>query len=88
MNKCFAYEEIIRNGKKKAGCSILCIDAFESVHKKFGGCCARNCKFYKESRDQGRTDKGIFYLTDKQKRIQRQAYELNYKGLPNIHEYE
>lgn len=88
MNKCFASTEIIKNGRKKAGCDILCIDAFEKVHKKFGGCCMRNCNFYKESRDQVRTDRGIFYLTDKQKRMQRQMYEINHKGLPKFSEAE
>ena len=88
MNKCFAYEEIIKNGKKRAGCEILNIDAFEQIHKKFGGCCMRNCPFYKESRDQIRSDKGLYQMTDRQKRIQREAFESNYKGIPNVHKYE
>ena len=88
MNKCFAYEEIIKNGKKRAGCEILNIDAFEQIHKKFGGCCMRNCPFYKEERTQIRSNKGLFYMTDKQKREQKYYYEKYYKNKQNVFKYE
>ena len=72
MNKCFAYVETVRNGIRMNGCDCLSRDAFLKVQKKSGKCCAKNCRFFKQTTDQVRTDRGIFYLTAKQKRIQRE----------------
>lgn len=69
MDKCFAYYEKEINGFKMCGCDALNREAFWEVNSKVGGCCAKNCNFYKASRDQIRTDNGVRQLTYKQKYI-------------------
>lgn len=71
MNRCFAYYEQIRNGVRSCGCEVLNRQAFWEVQQKHGKCCMKNCRFYKESTDQVRSDFGLFYLTDRQKRMQK-----------------
>lgn len=84
MGKCFALVETMRGGRIQTGCDILNRTAFEQVQRKFGGCCVRNCKFYKEDADQIRSDIGIYNMSDKQKRERDRYYELNYKGRQNV----
>jgi len=82
MNRCFAYvESINRNGIKSKGCDILNRKAFIQVQRKYGGCCMRNCNFYKEDRDQIRTDIGLHPMSDKQKKERERFYDLYYKDL-------
>lgn len=88
MNKCFGYVETIKNGRTIVGCDVLKIDDWEAVHKKYRGCCMRNCAFYKEERDQVRSDKGLFYMTDKQKRKQKEYFDKYYKNKPNVYKNE
>lgn len=76
------------NGRKKYGCGILLHEAFLKVQEKRGGCCMRNCPFYKEERDQIRCDIGIYNMTNKQKIERDRYYKQNYKGEQNIRKYE
>ena len=76
MLKCFAYYENDINGYTTSGCDVLDRAEFLKIKRKHGGCCAKNCRFYKVSKDQIRTDRGIFYLTKEQKQIQNE-YKQN-----------
>ena len=87
MNKCFAYNEIWKNGYRYNSCECLTHKAFTQVQHKRGGCCMKNCPFYKENREQIRSDIGIYRMSDKQKAEQEKYFKLNYKGVQNIHNF-
>lgn len=70
MNKCFAYREWTdMHGYKTCNCDILNRTAFRQVQRMYGGCCMRNCRFYKEDADMVRSDWGISFMTERQKNI-------------------
>lgn len=72
MGKCFAMTvKEYASGIKSYGCDILNRDAFIDVRRKRGGCCMKNCAFYKEDPEQIRSDAGIYYMSEKQKIIRR-----------------
>lgn len=81
MNKCFAYIENIRNGIRSDSCECLSYQAFSKVQRLRGGCCMKNCSFYKESRDQIRSDSGIYVISDRQKNIQRRYERMKKMGV-------
>lgn len=70
MLKCIMMLEKTINGVKYYGCEALTDKAFMDVQRKHKGCCARNCRFFKTAKEQLRTDKGTFYMSDKQQRLQ------------------
>ena len=78
-SKCFAYYESWKAGEKKVGCSVLNREAFLEIHLKPGGCCFINCPFYKEHRDQIRTDIGLYPMKQEIKDRRDKIYLLNYK---------
>ena len=87
-SRCFAYEEYMLRGIKHKGCEILNRKAFIQVQRKWGGCSIRNCPFYKEDRDQIRSDIGIYPMSNKQKYDQKRYYDLNYKGMANLLKFD
>jgi hypothetical protein len=47
-----------KGGYHKVGCNALNREAFIAIHLKPGGCCAKNCAFYKERPEDIRTSWG------------------------------
>ena len=87
MDKCFAYEEDTINGFKYIGCAILKEHEFRKVQRK-GGCRMENCPFFKETRDQIRSDWGLYPMSKWQKEDQAMFFDRNYKGLYNVKIYK
>lgn len=86
MGNCFAYIEYWRNGIRHTGCEILNREAFIKVQHTKGGCCMRNCAFYKEAPDQIRSDIGIYPMSEKTRVKQKKYFDMFYKGRQNVHE--
>lgn len=83
MAKCFAYQEEVIHGSRYIGCDILKEPAFRMVQRK-GGCRMENCPFFKETRDQIRSDWGMYPMSKWQKEDQEMYFRMNYKGLHNV----
>lgn len=79
MSKCFAYYESWKKGEKRVGCQVLNRQAFAEIHLSPGGCCFKNCAFYKESRNQIRTSDGLYPMSEEIKKRRDKIYLMNYK---------
>lgn len=65
-NKCFAYYEAWKSGVRRCTCDIMKPEEFKKIRHMNGGCCARNCRFYKPEADLIRSDWGIYPMSQKQ----------------------
>lgn len=81
MSKCFAFYECWKDGVHKMSCGVINNADFKKIYRKQGGCCMRNCSFYKEHRDQIRTEKDLKPMSQKQLEERVFYHKLNYKGI-------